>query len=186
MGHELLHALRHAQKPVYEALVKGMASLIRNEARYAAEVTEAYTRIGRKAPVGDKMHEELIADIACRYFIDGQFWRDLENHLPRTLFERALLAITEMFRVVMEKMGLRSKVDVAENHLTNVDLARQEIAKAFRAFAADKTVPEPSKGLTYATDGRGGPLCPLSVPSDIAVVSPGTAPPLVPCLSLAT
>lgn len=136
LGHELLHSLRQQSPGLYAAIEHRLNQLTNDQTTgYYTELKKKYDAIGREAPEGSKLREELYADIVGDHFLDPKFWDGMAAD-QRGLFRRVADAIVRFLDKVIAKLGASNALGTQEL-LKDAEEARRVVIAGMRAFSEE-------------------------------------------------
>jgi hypothetical protein len=134
LGHELLHSLRREAPHLYAAMEHRLNQLTNDKTTdFYRDLKAKYDAIGREAPEGSKLREELYADIVGDNFVSPEFWAGLAAD-NRGLFRRVADAVVRFLDRIIAKLANTSPLGT-DALLKDVQEARRVVIAGMRAFS---------------------------------------------------
>ncbi len=134
LGHELLHSLRASNPALYAAMENRLNQLTNDQTTgFYRELKAKYEAMGRKAPEGSKLREELYADIVGDHFLSPEFWNGMAAD-QRGLFRRVADAIVRFLDRVIGMLANSNALGTREM-LKDAEEARRVVIAGMRAFS---------------------------------------------------
>lgn len=137
-GHELLHAMKQERPDLYKGLCDAVTPMLKDQGVYVEK-----TRLS--AYSSDYVREEMIADLVGDRFTENVFWQKVASHNP-SLFSGIAQYVTSKLDALR---GLLAKKDAtlgSGQFVTDLDAARDAIAKTVATYAKDKKNNEQRNG----------------------------------------
>lgn len=137
-GHELLHAMKQERPDLYKGLCDAVTPMLKDQTAYVEK-----TRLS--AYSSDYVREEMIADLVGDRFTEHAFWKKVADH-DASMFSGIAHYVTGKLDALR---GLLTKKDAtlgSGQFVTDLDAAREAIAKTVATYAKDKKNNEQRNG----------------------------------------